>query len=298
MNSIDPSASTEAATIDQITTQRVASSGSKSPVAHAKKIAAKKTAKKTVNKPIKKTVTTPVKKPVKKTIKKVRLAKNMTRANIHTFFERLRAQRPEPKTELNYSSPFELLIAVMLSAQATDVSVNKATDKLFPIANTPAQIMALGVDGLKQYIKTIGLFNAKAENVIKTCELLLNLHDGEVPQQREALEALPGVGRKTANVVLNTAFGQPAMAVDTHIFRLGNRTGLAIGANVLQVEQRLMKVIPSEFMQDAHHWLILHGRYCCTARSPKCSTCVVSDVCNWPERFDYGAPRIAVLTTE
>lgn len=231
--------------------------------------------------------------------KKAKRVKNMTRASIYTFFERLRAQRPEPKTELNYSSAFELLIAVMLSAQATDVSVNKATDKLFPIANSPAQVLALGVDGLKHYIKTIGLFNAKAENVIKTCELLLSLHGGEVPAQREALEALPGVGRKTANVVLNTAFGQPAMAVDTHIFRVGNRTGLAIGANVLQVEHRLMKVIPTEFMLDAHHWLILHGRYCCTARSPKCAACVVSDVCNWPERFDYGAPSIdRILTVE
>ncbi len=218
--------------------------------------------------------------------------KNMTRQKIQVFFERLRAQRPEPKTELNYSSAFELLIAVMLSAQATDVSVNKATDKLFAVANTPAQIAALGVDALKQYIKTIGLFNAKAENVIKTCEILLAQHAGEVPDTRQALEALPGVGRKTANVVLNTAFKQMTMAVDTHLFRLGNRTGLAVGANVLQVEQRLLKVIPKEFLLDAHHWLILHGRYCCTARNPKCAECVVSDVCNWPERFNYGAPRM------
>ncbi len=217
--------------------------------------------------------------------------KNMTKKQIRTFFERLRAQRPYPQTELKYSSPFELLIAVMLSAQATDVSVNKATDKLYPVANTAAQIYALGVEGLKQYIKTIGLYNAKAENVIKTCQILLDKHQGEVPQTRAELEALPGVGRKTANVVLNTAFGQPTMAVDTHIFRVGNRTGLAVGKNVLEVEHRLIKVIPKEFIIDAHHWLILHGRYCCIARKPKCAECVVSDVCNWPDRFEYGATR-------
>lgn len=217
--------------------------------------------------------------------------KNMTKKQIRTFFERLRAQRPYPQTELKYSSPFELLIAVMLSAQATDVSVNKATDKLYPVANTAAQIYALGVEGLKQYIKTIGLYNAKAENVIKTCQILLDKHQGEVPQTRAELEALPGVGRKTANVVLNTAFGQPTMAVDTHIFRVGNRTGLAVGKNVLEVEHRLIKVIPKEFIIDAHHWLILHGRYCCIARKPKCVECVVSDVCNWPDRFEYGATR-------
>lgn len=215
----------------------------------------------------------------------------MTKKQIRTFFERLRAQRPYPQTELKYSSPFELLIAVMLSAQATDVSVNKATDKLYPVANTAAQIYALGVEGLKQYIKTIGLYNAKAENVIKTCQILLDKHQGEVPQTRAELEALPGVGRKTANVVLNTAFGQPTMAVDTHIFRVGNRTGLAVGKNVLEVEHRLIKVIPKEFIIDAHHWLILHGRYCCIARKPKCAECVVSDVCNWPDRFEYGATR-------
>lgn len=217
--------------------------------------------------------------------------KNMTKKQIQTFFERLRAQRPYPQTELKYSSPFELLIAVMLSAQATDVSVNKATDKLYPVANTAAQIYALGVEGLKQYIKTIGLYNAKAENVIKTCQILLDKHQGEVPQTRAELEALPGVGRKTANVVLNTAFGQPTMAVDTHIFRVGNRTGLAVGKNVLEVEHRLIQVIPKEFIIDAHHWLILHGRYCCIARKPKCAECVVSDVCNWPDRFEYGATR-------
>ncbi|MBK0063774.1 MULTISPECIES: endonuclease III [unclassified Acinetobacter] len=220
--------------------------------------------------------------------------KNMTKKQIQTFFERLRAQRPHPQTELNYSSPFELLIAVMLSAQATDVSVNKATDKLYPVAHTPAQIYALGVDGLKEYIKTIGLYNAKAENVIKTCQILLEKHQGEVPSTRPELEALPGVGRKTANVVLNTAFGQPTMAVDTHIFRVGNRTGLAVGKNVLEVEHRLIKVIPKEFIVDAHHWLILHGRYCCVARKPKCGECVVSDVCNWPERFEFGAHKGAL----
>lgn len=215
--------------------------------------------------------------------------KNMTKTQIQTFFERLRAQRPHPQTELNYSSPFELLISVMLSAQATDVSVNKATDKLYPVANTAQAILALGVDGLKTYIKTIGLYNSKAENVIKTCQILVDQHQGQVPQTRKELEALPGVGRKTANVVLNTAFGQPTMAVDTHIFRLGNRTGLAVGKNVLEVEDRLIKVIPKEFIIDAHHWLILHGRYCCIARKPKCAECIVSDVCNWPDRFEFGA---------
>ena len=217
--------------------------------------------------------------------------KNMTRKQIQVFFERLREQRPSPKTELNYSTPFELLVAVTLSAQATDVSVNKATDKLFPVANTPEAIYALGVEGLKEYIKTIGLYNAKAENVIKTCKLLMEKHNSVVPNNRADLEALPGVGRKTANVVLNTAFGHPTMAVDTHIFRLGNRTGLAIGKNVLEVEHRLVKVIPKEFIVDAHHWLILHGRYTCIARKPKCHECVVCDVCNWPDRFEFGAGR-------
>lgn len=217
--------------------------------------------------------------------------KNMTKKQIQTFFERLREQRPNPKTELNYSSPFELLVAVTLSAQATDISVNKATDKLFPIANTPEAIYALGVDGLKEYIKTIGLYNSKAENVIKACKILIEKHNSVVPNNRADLEALPGVGRKTANVVLNTAFGQPTMAVDTHIFRLGNRTGLAVGKNVLEVEQRLIKVIPKEFILDSHHWLILHGRYCCIARKPKCAECIVSDVCNWPDRFEFGAAR-------
>ena len=217
--------------------------------------------------------------------------KNMTKKQIQIFFERLREQRPEPRTELNYSSPFELLIAVMLSAQATDISVNKATDLLYLVANTPEAIYALGVEGLKRYIKTIGLYNSKAANVIKTCQILIEKHNSQVPNNRTDLEALPGVGRKTANVVLNTAFGQPTMAVDTHIFRVGNRTGLAVGKNVLEVEQRLMKVIPKEFMLDAHHWLILHGRYCCIARKPKCHECIVSDVCNWPDRFEFGAAR-------
>ncbi|KAA8735102.1 endonuclease III [Acinetobacter qingfengensis] len=213
----------------------------------------------------------------------------MTKAQIQIFFERLREQRPHPKTELNYESPFQLLIAVLLSAQATDVSVNKATRQLFIDAPDAKSIYALGVERLKTYIKTIGLYNSKAENVIKTCQILLEKFDGQVPDQRKDLEALPGVGRKTANVVLNTAFGQPTMAVDTHIFRVGNRTGLAKGKDVLEVEQRLLKVIPKEFILDAHHWLILHGRYCCTARKPKCGECVVADVCNWKERFDYGA---------
>ena len=221
--------------------------------------------------------------------------KNMTKKQIQIFFERLREQRPNPQTELNYSSPFELLIAVMLSAQATDVSVNKATDKLYPIANTAQAILNLGVDGLKEYIKTIGLYNAKAENVIKTCQILVNQYQGQVPETRKKLEALPGVGRKTANVVLNTAFGQPTMAVDTHIFRVGNRTGLAIGKNVLEVEDRLIKVIPKEFIIDAHHWLILHGRYCCIARKPKCGECIVSDVCHWPDRFEFGANKVITV---
>ena len=224
-------------------------------------------------------------------VTKTSTVKNMTKKQIRTFFERLRDQRPNPATELNFSTPFELLVAVTLSAQATDVSVNKATDKLFPIANTPETILELGVEGLKQYIRTIGLYNSKAENVIKTCQILIERHNSQVPNNRADLEALPGVGRKTANVVLNTAFGHPTMAVDTHIFRLGNRTGLAVGKNVLEVEHRLVKVIPKEFMVDAHHWLILHGRYCCIARKPKCAECVVSDVCNWPERFEFGAAR-------
>lgn len=204
----------------------------------------------------------------------------MNQAQRREFFTILRSENPEPTTELNYSTPFELLIAVILSAQATDVGVNKATDKLYPIANTPEAILNLGLDGLKHYIKTIGLFNSKAENVIKTCHQLLEKHNGEVPQDRAALEALPGVGRKTANVVLNTVFKQPVMAVDTHIFRLSNRTGLAKGKNVREVEDKLMKNVPPEFMLDAHHWLILHGRYTCTARKPKCGECSVAHLCD------------------
>ena len=200
------------------------------------------------------------------------------------IFTRFRNDNPKPETELNYSSPFELLIAVILSAQATDKGVNKATDKLFPVANSPEKIYALGVDGLKEYIKTIGLFNAKAENVIKTCEMLINQHNSEVPEDRDALEALPGVGRKTANVVLNTAFGHPTMAVDTHIFRVANRTKIAPGKNVLEVEKRLLRVIPKEFLVDAHHWLILHGRYTCMARKPRCQSCMIEDLCEFKDK--------------
>ena len=203
------------------------------------------------------------------------------------IFSRLRDENPNPTTELNYSSSFELLIAVILSAQATDVGVNKATDKLYPVANTPEAIYALGVEGLKEYIKTIGLFNSKAENVIKTCKILIDKHNSEVPDNREDLEALPGVGRKTANVVLNTAFRQPAMAVDTHIFRVSNRTGIAPGKTVLEVEKRLMRLVPKEFLMDAHHWLILHGRYTCVARKPKCGACLIEDLCEFKQKRDY-----------
>jgi endonuclease-3 len=202
------------------------------------------------------------------------------------ILSRLRDANPHPTTELNYSSPFELLIAVILSAQATDVGVNKATDKLYPVANTPEAIFALGVDGLKHYIKTIGLFNAKAANVIKTCDMLINLHTSVVPENREALEALPGVGRKTANVVLNTAFGWPTIAVDTHIFRVSNRTKLAMGKNVDLVEQKLLKVVPEEFKVDVHHWLILHGRYTCIARKPRCGSCIIEDLCEFKEKTE------------
>lgn len=202
------------------------------------------------------------------------------------ILQRLRENNPKPTTELEYSSPFELLIAVLLSAQATDVGVNKATKALFPIARTPQAMLDLGVDGLKHYIKTIGLFNTKAENAIKTCRMLVELHGGIVPENREALEALPGVGRKTANVVLNTAFGWPTIAVDTHIFRVSNRTKLAPGKNVDEVEQKLLKVVPAEFKLDVHHWLILHGRYTCIARKPKCGSCLIEDLCEFAEKID------------
>jgi endonuclease-3 len=200
------------------------------------------------------------------------------------IFTRLREDNPHPSTELNFSNPFELLIAVILSAQSTDKGVNKATDKLYPIANTPEAIFALGEDGLKEYIKTIGLYNSKGKNIIKTCQMLVELHDSEVPDNREALEALPGVGRKTANVVLNTAFGHPTMAVDTHIFRVSNRTKIAHGKDVVEVEKRLVRLIPDEFMLDAHHWLILLGRYICTARKPKCGACLIEDICEFKKK--------------
>jgi len=200
------------------------------------------------------------------------------------IFTRLKERNPKPETELHYSSPFELLIAVLLSAQATDVSVNKATAKLFPQANTPQQMLDLGEEAVKACIKTIGLFNSKADNVIKTCQILLDQHAGEVPESREALEALPGVGRKTANVVLNTAFGHPTIAVDTHIFRVAKRLGLAKGNTPLAVEKVLEKTIPKAFLQDAHHWLILHGRYICVARKPKCSECFLRDLCEFKEK--------------
>ena len=204
----------------------------------------------------------------------------MNQVQRHDFFAALQTHNPEPTTELNFSDPFELLIAVILSAQATDIGVNKATNILYPVANTPEKIYALGVDGLKHYIKTIGLFNSKAANVIKTCRLLIDKHNSKVPENREALESLPGVGRKTANVVLNTVFNHPVIAVDTHLFRLSNHTGLAKGKTVRAVEDKLIKVVPQKFMQDAHHWLILHGRYVCTARKPHCEQCVVSHLCD------------------
>ena len=217
----------------------------------------------------------------KSTTLKEKPSKNMTKKQIQTFFERLRDQRPNPTTELNFSNPFELLIAVTLSAQATDVSVNKATDKLFPVANTPEAIYALGVKGLKEYIKTIGLYNSKAENVIKTCKILIEKHGSIVPDNRADLEALPGVGRKTANVVLNTAFGELTIAVDTHVLRVSNRTGLAPGKNPLEAERKLLKRVPEEYLQHAHHWLILHGRYVCKARTPECWRCAVADCCDY-----------------
>ena len=208
----------------------------------------------------------------------------MTRDEIGDMFARLSELNPNPTTELEYSSPFELLIAVILSAQATDVGVNKATRRLYPVANTPQAIADLGEESLKDYINTIGLFNAKAKNVIATCRILVEQHGGEVPRDRAALEALPGVGRKTANVVLNTAFGEPTMAVDTHIFRVSNRTGLAPGKDVRAVEDALLRRVPKHYLLDAHHWLILHGRYVCKARRPECPACVIHDLCRWPDK--------------
>ena len=212
----------------------------------------------------------------------------MPAADIRTMFERLQELNPHPTTELEYSSPFELLVAVILSAQATDVGVNKAMRRLFPVANTPQAIAALGVEGLKPYIATIGLFNTKAENVVAMCRQLIEAHGGEVPHARAALEALPGVGRKTANVIMNTAFGEPTMAVDTHIFRVSNRTGLAPGKTVLAVEHALLKRVPQEFLQDAHHWLILHGRYTCKARRPECWRCPIRDLCRFKDKTQTG----------
>jgi endonuclease-3 len=206
------------------------------------------------------------------------------KADIAQFYSRLRAANPAPTTELAYATPFQLLIAVILSAQATDVSVNKATSRLFAVAPTPQTMLALGIDGLIEHIRTIGLYRTKAKNVIATCQLLLERHGGEVPAERAALEALPGVGRKTANVVLNTAFGQPTIAVDTHIFRVSNRTGLAPGKTVEEVEARLLRATPREFRQNAHHWLILHGRYICKARQPECRRCLVADLCAWRDK--------------
>ncbi len=210
----------------------------------------------------------------------------MNKEKRYEILSRLREQNPHPETELEYSSPFELLVAVTLSAQATDVGVNKATRKLFPVANTPQAILDLGLEALRDYIKTIGLFNSKANNVYKMCEILVNKHNSEVPENREALEALPGVGRKTANVVLNTAFGWPTIAVDTHIYRVSNRTKFAMGKDVVAVEQKLEKVVPKEFKVDVHHWLILHGRYVCTARKPKCGSCIIEDLCEFKDKTE------------
>lgn len=210
------------------------------------------------------------------------------------FFAQLKANNPNPETELEYSSPFELLVSVLLSAQATDISVNKGTRQLFKIANTPAALIALGEDGVRPFIEHIGLFRTKGKHLQETCRLLLERHGGEVPLTREALEALPGVGRKTANVILNTAFGEPTMAVDTHIFRVSNRTGLAPGKDVLKVEQQLLKRVPKEYLVDAHHWLILHGRYVCKARSPECAQCIVEPLCGYRQKTGKGQIRGAI----
>lgn len=210
----------------------------------------------------------------------------MDSKTVNEIFKRLQATNPKPTTELKYKTPFELLIAVILSAQSTDAGVNKATEKLFAVANTPDKILKLGLRGLKRFIKTIGLYNTKAKNIMLTCKLLVDLHDGQVPADRTSLEALPGVGRKTANVILNTAFGEATIAVDTHIFRVANRTGLAPGKNVREVENGLLKTVPSEFLHDAHHWLILHGRYTCIARKPRCPSCVIADLCEYPYKTE------------
>ncbi len=214
--------------------------------------------------------------------KRVKLTMNQEKRQ--KIFKRLKAKNPKPTTELEYCNPFELLVSVILSAQATDVSVNKATRLLYKNANTPEELLALGEKGLKKYIKTIGLYNTKAKNIINTCKLLIEKHDSEVPRERESLEALPGVGRKTANVVLNTVFGQATIAVDTHIFRVANRTKIAVGKTPFEVEKKLLKAVPKEFLHDAHHWLILHGRYICTARKPKCPTCPINDLCEYPNK--------------
>jgi len=222
--------------------------------------------------------------PKKAAQKQVRRTNRLSAPEVDTMFARLKALNPAPKTELEYSTPYELLVAVTLSAQATDVGVNKATRKLFPVANTPQKIAKLGVEGLKPYISTIGLYNTKAANVVAMAQQLIEHHDGEVPHDREALEALPGVGRKTANVVLNTAFGEATMAVDTHIFRVANRTGLAPGKTVRAVEDGLLKVVPQQYLHDAHHWLILHGRYVCKASKPDCPHCAIRDICRFPDK--------------
>lgn len=210
----------------------------------------------------------------------------MDEKTIKEIFQRFQKENPHPVTELKYTTPFELLISVILSAQSTDVGVNKATAKLYPVANTPEAFLKLGEEGLLSYIKTIGLYNAKGKNIIKTCQILVEKHNSQVPSTREELEALPGVGRKTANVILNSAFGQPTIAVDTHIFRVSNRTGLAPGKNVLEVERHLEKVIPEKYKHDAHHWLVLHGRYTCLARKPRCGSCLISDVCEYPDKTE------------
>ncbi len=253
----------------------------------AKKIQAAKVPPPQLSDTKKKTVSKALKKPASKvaaTKRRSPTTSRMSAEDIRTAFERWRELNPHPTTELEFSTPFELLVAVVLSAQATDVGVNKATRRLFPVANTPRTIAALGIDMLKTYISTIGLFNTKAANVIALCEKLIAEHDSEVPRDRIALEALPGVGRKTANVVLNTAFGEPTMAVDTHIFRVSNRTGLAPGKDVVAVEKALLQLVPPEFLQDAHHWLILHGRYTCIARKPACGRCPIRDLCKFKDK--------------